>query len=474
MATNNQINVPTPFAINKGGTGVTSVTTAPTASAWAGWDANKNFSATGFIPGYSTTATAAGTTTLTVGSNQQQYFTGVTTQTLVMPVASTLVVGQYWSVINNSSGVVTIQSSGANTILALPAASETVVTCVLASGTSAASWATSPAVSGSGTVNSGLINQLAWYAASGTAVSGLATSASGVLITNGSSVPSILAAGTTGQVLQASTAGSPSWSTATYPSTAGTSGNVLTSNGTNFISSAPIGFSVISATVFSTASTNAFTPNANTVYIYYELCAGGGGGGGGDNGAQSQANAGGGASGSIAKGLITRAQAIGAGTQLQIVVGAAGSGATAGANTGGTGGTSTLIANNGAGSTIASCLGGLGGVGSTAAGLSQIYVPGGLGQAATVSVGTQIQASAGNNGGLGLNGNATGTFRGFASCGADSPYGAGGAPQITADSASNAGLGNGSGGAGAHSINSNIAGGAGTAGYCLLVEYRTA
>lgn len=46
-------------------------------------------------------------------------------------------------------------------------------------------------VTGSGTVNSGLINQVAWYAASGTAVSGLATLASGVLVTSAGSVPSI-------------------------------------------------------------------------------------------------------------------------------------------------------------------------------------------------------------------------------------------------------------------------------------------
>jgi len=45
--------------------------------------------------------------------------------------------------------------------------------------------------SGSGTVNSGLQNQISYYAANGTAVSGLATANSGVLVTNGSGVPSI-------------------------------------------------------------------------------------------------------------------------------------------------------------------------------------------------------------------------------------------------------------------------------------------
>lgn len=43
----------------------------------------------------------------------------------------------------------------------------------------------------SGTVNNGLINQLAWYAASGNSVSGLSTAANGVLITDPSGVPSI-------------------------------------------------------------------------------------------------------------------------------------------------------------------------------------------------------------------------------------------------------------------------------------------
>lgn len=49
-------------------------------------------------------------------------------------------------------------------------------------------WAT-PA--GSGTVNSGTQNQLGYYAANGSAISGLATANNGVLVTNGSGVPSI-------------------------------------------------------------------------------------------------------------------------------------------------------------------------------------------------------------------------------------------------------------------------------------------
>ena len=123
-----------------GGTGVTSVTVAPTASAFAGWDANANLSANSFIPGYATTATAAGTTTLTVNDKQQQYFTGSTTQTVTMPVTSTLVLGQQYYIVNLSSDVVTVQSSGANSIQAMAANTYAKLTCILTSGTTAASW----------------------------------------------------------------------------------------------------------------------------------------------------------------------------------------------------------------------------------------------------------------------------------------------------------------------------------------------
>jgi len=43
---------------------------------------------------------------------------------------------------------------------------------------------------------------------------------------------------TSGQMFRSGSNSAPSWSTATFPSTAGTSGNVITSDGTNFVSSA--------------------------------------------------------------------------------------------------------------------------------------------------------------------------------------------------------------------------------------------
>ena len=116
------------------------VVTTPTASTIASWDANTNFRATNMIEGYATTVTAAGTTVLTVTSPAQQFFTGATTQTVTMPVASTCSLGQKWLIVNNSSGIVTVQSSGANSIIAMPAGTNSTITCVLTSGTTAASW----------------------------------------------------------------------------------------------------------------------------------------------------------------------------------------------------------------------------------------------------------------------------------------------------------------------------------------------
>lgn len=90
--------------------------------------------------GYTTTVTAAGTTTLTATSNRLQFFTGTSTQTLVLPVTSTLALGVQYSVHNNSTGAVTVQSSGLNTIATVAANTSYLFTCILISGTTAASW----------------------------------------------------------------------------------------------------------------------------------------------------------------------------------------------------------------------------------------------------------------------------------------------------------------------------------------------
>lgn len=119
------------------------VSATPSASAVALWDANSNISASNVLEGYATTATAAGTTVLTVASKYNQYFTGITTQTVTLPVAATLALGQSFYIVNNSTGVVTVKSSGANTVQAMESGTALLVTCILTSGTTAASWSAS-------------------------------------------------------------------------------------------------------------------------------------------------------------------------------------------------------------------------------------------------------------------------------------------------------------------------------------------
>lgn len=118
-------------------------TATPTASTTSQWDASVNMSANQFIPGYATQATAASTLTLTVTSAQTQKFTGTTAaQVVKLPVTSTLALNQFYTISNQSSQTISVQSSGANVILVQPAASTVTYSVILTSGTTAASWFT--------------------------------------------------------------------------------------------------------------------------------------------------------------------------------------------------------------------------------------------------------------------------------------------------------------------------------------------
>ena len=78
------------------------------------------------------------------------------------------------------------------------------------------------------------------YASAANVMSALATANNGLLVTSSTGVPSILVGpGATGRILQSNAAAAPSFSTATYPSTGGTAGKILISDGTNIVSSTP-------------------------------------------------------------------------------------------------------------------------------------------------------------------------------------------------------------------------------------------
>ena len=67
----------------------------------------------------------------------------------------------------------------------------------------------------------------------------LTASNGGIFYSTASAGAILSGTSTANQVLLSGSSTVPSWSTATYPATAGTTGNVLTSDGTNFVSSAP-------------------------------------------------------------------------------------------------------------------------------------------------------------------------------------------------------------------------------------------
>lgn len=92
------------------------------------------------ISDITSTATAAGTTTLTAASNPTQIFTGVTTQNVDAPVVSTLYLGKKIKIVNKSTGIVTARTSGGNTIQAMASGTQLELICISLSGTGTASW----------------------------------------------------------------------------------------------------------------------------------------------------------------------------------------------------------------------------------------------------------------------------------------------------------------------------------------------
>jgi hypothetical protein len=91
--------------------------------------------------GYSTTATAAGTTTLTASSNYMQFFTGTTTQVLSLPAPQTMTLGQGFLIVNNSTGNIEVRASNAATVITVLPGTVALCTSIdLTAGNGAAGW----------------------------------------------------------------------------------------------------------------------------------------------------------------------------------------------------------------------------------------------------------------------------------------------------------------------------------------------
>jgi hypothetical protein len=104
-------------------------------------DVNGNVPVNNVVEGLTSTATAGTTTTLTVASTGQQFFTGALAQTVMLPVVSTLPeIGYSYFLQNSSTGALTVNSSGGKLVAVLEPGTSALFTCIALTGTSAASW----------------------------------------------------------------------------------------------------------------------------------------------------------------------------------------------------------------------------------------------------------------------------------------------------------------------------------------------
>jgi hypothetical protein len=200
-------------------------------------DANQNISINNAFEGYTAVTAAAGTTALTAASTHWQKVTGSTTQTFTLPDATTLPNGASFIIDNDATGNVTVNDSSSTLVDTLvPGGIDFFF--VESNSTAAGSWGkyswlpasvnwgTSTADLGGVTISNATWNGSAVGAAyGGTGATSL--TANNVLLGNGTSAVQVVA-----------------------PST---SGNVLTSNGTTWVSQAPAasGISQAKATALS-------------------------------------------------------------------------------------------------------------------------------------------------------------------------------------------------------------------------------
>ncbi len=112
------------------------------------------FKSGSLVESTTTTATAGGTTTLTASSESYQQFTGVTSQTIVLPVATTLSVGRKFVFLNRSTGILTIKyADGSTTLTTVTGGTQTEIR-VITNGTSNGTWDIAASSDGAGSSES--------------------------------------------------------------------------------------------------------------------------------------------------------------------------------------------------------------------------------------------------------------------------------------------------------------------------------
>ena len=210
--------------VANGGTGVT---TSSGASSVVLRDANANITYNNSIPGYATTTTSDGTTTLTVASAYDQRFTGTSAQTVKLPDATTMSQGQGFIIDNDSSSNLSLQDGSGGSLGSIVPGMAGYIFCE-SNSTTAGNWSGYMFVPGGGpsgqvtwgtaglSMGGGTITNSVW---NGTAIgisyggtNGTATPTSGAVAYGTGSAYAFTAAGTTGQVLTSNGSGAPTWS----------------------------------------------------------------------------------------------------------------------------------------------------------------------------------------------------------------------------------------------------------------------
>ena len=225
--------------VANGGTGVT---VSSGASSVVLRDASQNVTANSFLSGFLNTAASGTQITLTVASVPSYVITGSGGQVIQLPNATTLANGAIYEFNNNqSSGAITVNNNSGTLIVSVPSGGYVQIT-LLSNAIAAGSWDRhdqAPAnVSWSTNTfdYAGSITSATWNGATvainrgGTG--GTATPTAGGAAYGDGSAYAFTAAGTTGQVLTSNGASAPTWQTATAYATVT---DDTTTNGTRYL-----------------------------------------------------------------------------------------------------------------------------------------------------------------------------------------------------------------------------------------------
>jgi len=206
------------LGVSSGGTGVTS---SSGANSVVLRDANGNITTNCLFEGYVNQAASGTTIVLTASTVQNYAITGSGGQTIKLPDATTLPNGATFTFNNNqSSGTIVIQNNSSTTIATIQSGSY--ITLVLLSNSNAAgswdyhnsppsnaSWSTNT-LSWAGSYTNGTWNGNVIGLNYGGTGAALTATAGGIAYSNASAI-TLLAAGTSGQVLTSGGTGAPVW-----------------------------------------------------------------------------------------------------------------------------------------------------------------------------------------------------------------------------------------------------------------------